>query len=56
MKAFEIAPCFPQHYHEPYYHSYVREDFPEIARRVGLAHRRDTKAFLSKVMVFDKAD
>jgi ubiquinone/menaquinone biosynthesis C-methylase UbiE len=45
---------FPQHYHEPYYSSYVREDFPAIARRCGLVHRRDTKAFVSKVMVFDK--
>ena len=46
---------FPQHYHEPYYQSYVTEDFPAIARRCGLAHRRDTKAYVSKVMVFDKA-
>jgi ubiquinone/menaquinone biosynthesis C-methylase UbiE len=46
---------FPQHYHEPYYQSYVGEDFPALARRCGLAHRRDTKAFVSKVMVFDKA-
>ena len=45
---------FPQLYHEPYYESYVREDFPAIARRHGLIHRYDTKAFVSKVMVFDK--
>jgi ubiquinone/menaquinone biosynthesis C-methylase UbiE len=45
---------FPQHYHEPYYQTYLGEDFPAVARRCGLAHRRDTKAFLSKVMVFDK--
>jgi ubiquinone/menaquinone biosynthesis C-methylase UbiE len=45
---------FPQLYHEPYYESYVSEDFPAIARRCGLLHRRDTKAFVSKVMVFDK--
>jgi ubiquinone/menaquinone biosynthesis C-methylase UbiE len=45
---------FPQHYHEPYYQTYVSEDFPAVARRCGLAHRRDTKAFVSKVMVFDK--
>jgi len=45
---------FPKRYHEPYYRSYVREDFPAIARRCGLAHRRDIKAFVSKVMVFDK--
>jgi ubiquinone/menaquinone biosynthesis C-methylase UbiE len=45
---------FPQHYHEPYYQSYLIEDFRAIARRCGLAHRSDTKAYLSKVMVFDK--
>jgi hypothetical protein len=45
---------FPQHYHEPYYQTYVSEDFATVARSCGLAHRRDTKAFLSKVMVFDK--
>jgi ubiquinone/menaquinone biosynthesis C-methylase UbiE len=45
---------FPQLYHEPYYESYVTEDFPAIARGFGLTHRRDTKAFVSKVMVFDK--
>jgi ubiquinone/menaquinone biosynthesis C-methylase UbiE len=50
----EMLERFPQHYHEPYYRSYVSEDFPAIARRYGLAHRHDTKAFVSKVMVFDK--
>jgi ubiquinone/menaquinone biosynthesis C-methylase UbiE len=45
---------FPQLYHEPYYESYVSEDFPAIAGRCGLTHRRDSKAFVSKVMVFDK--
>lgn len=46
---------FPHLYHEPYYQSYLGEDFPAIARDCGLAQRRDTKAFISKVMVFDKA-
>jgi ubiquinone/menaquinone biosynthesis C-methylase UbiE len=45
---------FPQLYHEPYYQSYIREDFSAMARRCGLSHRRDTQAFVSKVMVFDK--
>jgi ubiquinone/menaquinone biosynthesis C-methylase UbiE len=45
---------FPQLYHEPYYRSYLGEDFPAIARRCGLAHRGDTRAYVSKVMVFDK--
>jgi ubiquinone/menaquinone biosynthesis C-methylase UbiE len=45
---------FPQSYHEPYFESYVSEDFRTIARRCGLTHQRDTRAFVSKVMVFDK--
>jgi hypothetical protein len=46
---------FPQQYHEPYYQSYVGENFPAIARRYVLVHQRDVSAFVSKVMVFDKA-
>ena len=45
---------FPQNYHEPYYASYLGENFSAIARGLGLVHRRDAKAFVSKVMVFDK--
>jgi ubiquinone/menaquinone biosynthesis C-methylase UbiE len=45
---------FPQNFHEPYYASYLREDFRELARACGLAHRHDVNAFISKVMVFDK--
>jgi ubiquinone/menaquinone biosynthesis C-methylase UbiE len=45
---------FPHLYHEPYYTSYLGEDFAAIARQHGLVHRRDTKAYISKVMVFDK--
>jgi ubiquinone/menaquinone biosynthesis C-methylase UbiE len=45
---------FPQAYHEPYFESYVSEDFRTIAHRCGLTHQRDTRAFVSKVMVFDK--
>jgi hypothetical protein len=50
-----ILERFPQYYHEPYYQSYGSANFPAIARRSGLTHRRDIKAFVSKVMVFDKA-
>jgi ubiquinone/menaquinone biosynthesis C-methylase UbiE len=46
---------FPRNYHEPYYASYIGEDFSAIARRFGLTHKRDVKAFVSKVMVFDKS-
>ena len=38
-----------------YYRSYVDEDFPAIARQCGLTHVRNLKAFVCKVMVFDKA-
>src|SRR5262245_3192903 len=47
---------FPQSYHEPYYTSYLKEDFPAIAAACGLTHVRDVNAFYSKVMVFDKKD
>lgn len=46
---------FPQNYHEPYYESYLDEDFAGIARAHGLAHVQDDPAFVSKVMVFEKA-
>src|SRR5262249_10326695 len=45
---------FPQNYHEPYYVSYLSEDFGAIPAACGLAHVRDVNAFVSKVMVFDK--
>jgi ubiquinone/menaquinone biosynthesis C-methylase UbiE len=45
---------FPKNYHEPYYGSYLRENFGAIAEACGLAHVRDVNAFVSKVMVFDK--
>jgi ubiquinone/menaquinone biosynthesis C-methylase UbiE len=45
---------FPQNYHEPYYASYLREDFRAIAKACGLTHVRDANAFVSKLMVFDK--
>jgi ubiquinone/menaquinone biosynthesis C-methylase UbiE len=45
---------FPEFYHEQYYGSYIGEDFRAIARRCGLKHKGDTRAYLSKVMVFDK--
>jgi ubiquinone/menaquinone biosynthesis C-methylase UbiE len=45
---------FPQNYHEPYYASYIEEDFGAMAKACGLTHIRDVKAFVSKVMVFDK--
>jgi ubiquinone/menaquinone biosynthesis C-methylase UbiE len=49
-----VLELFPQSYHEPYYASYLDEDFATIGRGCGLAHQRDVNAFISKVMVFDK--
>ena len=49
-----LLELFPQTYHEPYYASYLNEDFTELAAGCGLTHIRDVNAFVSKVMVFDK--
>jgi ubiquinone/menaquinone biosynthesis C-methylase UbiE len=47
---------FPQNYHEPYYASYVSEDFVARAAACGLRHLRSSNAFVSKVMVFEKPE
>ena len=49
-----LLELFPQNYHEPYYRSYTNEDFKALASGYGLTYTRDVKAFVSKVMVFDK--
>ena len=49
-----LLELFPQNYHEPYYRSYTKEDFGALAVACGLTHVREVKAFVSKVMVFDK--
>jgi ubiquinone/menaquinone biosynthesis C-methylase UbiE len=49
-----LLELFPQSFHEPYYTSYIEEDFGAIGRDCGLTHIRDVNAFVSKVMVFDK--
>ncbi len=49
-----ILELFPQNYHEPYYESYISEDFCELGAKCGLAYIRTVNAFVSKVMVFDK--
>ena len=49
-----LLELFPQSFHEPYYSSYIDEDFGAIGRACGLTHRRDVDAYVSKVMVFDK--
>jgi ubiquinone/menaquinone biosynthesis C-methylase UbiE len=45
---------FPHNFHEPYYTSYLKEDFAALAKACGLVHIRDMNAFIAKVMVFDK--
>jgi hypothetical protein len=50
-----LLELFPQNFHEPYYTSYVQEDFAAIARACGLTQQPSVKAFVSKVMVFDKS-
>ena len=49
-----VLELFPQSYHEPYYGSYLKEDFAALAAACGLTHTRSVNAFVSKVMVFDK--
>ncbi len=49
-----LLELFPQNFHEPYYTSYLEEDFGAIAGACGLSHTRDLNAFVSKVMAFDK--
>jgi ubiquinone/menaquinone biosynthesis C-methylase UbiE len=49
-----LLELFPQSFHEPYFASYIEEDFDAIGRASGLVHTRDINALLSKVMVFDK--
>jgi ubiquinone/menaquinone biosynthesis C-methylase UbiE len=51
-----LLELFPQNYHEPYYAGYSTENFGAIAKAAGLTHKRDVKAFVSKVMVFDKPE
>ena len=51
-----LLELFPQNYHEPYYKSYTNENFSALAAACGLTYIRDLKAFVSKVMVFDKPE
>jgi ubiquinone/menaquinone biosynthesis C-methylase UbiE len=49
-----LLELFPHSYHEPYYSSYVKEDFGLLASECGLNFVRSATFFLAKVMVFDK--
>ena len=50
-----LLELFPQNYHEPYYSSYLREDFPTLASANDLTFVGSNIAFISKVMVLDKS-
>jgi ubiquinone/menaquinone biosynthesis C-methylase UbiE len=49
-----LLELFPKNYHEPFYASYTKEDFPALALDCGLIHVRNVMVFVSKVMVFEK--
>ena len=49
-----LLELFPHSYHEPYYSSYIKEDFGLLALECGLKLVRSVTFFLAKVMVFDK--
>jgi len=49
-----LLELFPGSYHEPYYSSYIKEDFGSLASECGLKSMRSATFFLAKVMVFDK--
>lgn len=45
---------FPVGFHEPYFGSYLNEDFVALFGEAGLAHEETELAFLTKVMRFSK--
>jgi hypothetical protein len=49
-----LLEMFPQNYHEPYYSSYIIENFSALISNCDLKPVRNVRAFVSKVMVFDK--
>lgn len=50
-----LLDLFPQGFHEPFYRSYLGEDFIARADTAGLAHRSTSTLYLAKTMVFEKA-
>jgi ubiquinone/menaquinone biosynthesis C-methylase UbiE len=49
-----LLELFLRSYHEPYYPSYINENFGSIASDCGLKFVRTAIFFLAKIMVFDK--
>jgi ubiquinone/menaquinone biosynthesis C-methylase UbiE len=50
----EMLRRFPEFYHEPYFRSYLIEEFSALATLHGFAPRQSRSAYVSKVMIFDK--
>lgn len=49
-----LLETFPELFHEPYYHSYLQENFQTLFNSAGLIQQKDQPYFFSKVMVFKK--
>lgn len=47
---------FPEAFHEPYFSTYVAEDFDHLFAANGLARAQTTSGYLTKVSTFIKAD
>jgi len=50
-----LLKSFPANFHEPYFTSYLSEDFPEIFAAAGIKLVSAEPIFLSKMLVFEKA-
>ncbi|MGH1482781.1 MAG: class I SAM-dependent methyltransferase [Geminicoccales bacterium] len=50
-----LLDLFPVLYHEPYYKDYAETDLVGLFTEAGLHLRQIDRAFMSKIMVFDKA-
>jgi len=51
-----LLSVFPQLFHEPYYTSYLAEDFSDMAAEAGLQERWMAPAFVSRVAEYVKSD
>ena len=49
-----LLELFETGFHEPYMSSYVKEDFIAMFEQEGLEYKEHSRAFLSKIMTFDK--
>ena len=50
-----LLKSFPANFHEPYFASYLSEDFPQMFALAGLKLVSAEPIFLSKMFVFEKA-